>query len=304
MSDPTVWKASFKAEPICADIISDQLELLSDIHDMPLPTFSWNEIEDESQWTMEAYFTAEPDRAFVQQWLDQSGLGATPFELALVESRDWVSESQKLLAPVSAGRYFIYGEHDRHLARTGKINLQIDAGQAFGTGKHETTSGCLLMLDQLAKGWRAERVLDVGTGSGVLGLAAAKTWRTRVLATDIDPISIEVAAPNAPLNNVRRRRVGEDNWGFASLVADGPHHQSIRKDGPFDLIFANILAAPLVDMAAGLVSHIAPGGYIILAGLLVEQESKVRAAYEARGLYLVCRKQSGNWPTLLLRKAF
>ena len=299
--NPEIWRATFMAPPASAELLSDQLDLMTDMAGIELPSFSWSET-DHSDWLMEIWFQGPPPGDFLPAWLAASGMAGHPFTLDVVEDKDWVSESQKLLQPVRAGRYFIHGAHDRDQARSGYINLQIDAGQAFGTGKHETTSGCLMMLDRLARMIKPERVLDLGTGSGVLGLASALTWHTRVLGSDIDPVAIEVAAPNGPLNGVRVRKVGDPGWGFAAIVADGLENSAFRREGPFDLITANILAAPLVAMAPAITDVLAPGGHLVLAGLLDEQEAMVRTAYRDRGLVFVTRERRGTWPTLLMRK--
>ncbi len=301
-SNIQTWRASFLAAPERAEGLALQLELLSDSLGAIPPTFSWVEESEDANWLMEVWFAGKPEPDFIESWFKACDMADTAVTLELLEEKDWVSESQKLLEPVDAGRYFIHGAHDRDQARPGRINLQIDAGQAFGTGKHETTSGCLMMLDKLARKIKPRNVLDLGTGSGVLGLAAARTWRTKVVGSDIDPIAIEVAAPNGPLNNVRTRAIGDRNWGYKAVIADGLNNPVFRKEGPFDLIIANILAEPLVDLAPSIIAALAPSGYLILAGLLDSQEAMVRTAYRGRGLIFMSRKNMGSWPTLLLRK--
>lgn len=214
--------------------------------------------------------------------------------IAEVPDKDWVKLSLEGLAPVMAGRFFLYGSHDRHLRRAGGVSLEIDAGTAFGTGHHGTTAGCLKAFDHILKKSRPRRILDLGCGTGVLGLAAAKATRRKVLATDIDAEAVRVTLANSALNDVRSLMQGQ--------TATGLHHASIAAAAPYDLIFANILARPLAHLAQGLSRILAPGGRLIISGLTVDQKRWIGACYRARGLVPVEALTKGNWVTLVFAK--
>src|SRR5690242_410182 len=211
-----------------------------------------------------------------------------------VAERDWLAENQASFPPLSAGRYFIHGSHRREPVPAGRIGLVIDAATAFGTGEHATTQGCLLALDRLARQGRMLRVLDMGTGTGILAIAAAKTWRRQVRARDIDAEAVRVTSRNAAVN------------GVAALVdvrrSDGYRDRFLRRAGRFGLVLANILARPLMLMAADLARALAPGGTAVLSGLLARQEPAVLAAHCAQGLTLRRRIAIAGWHTLVLRR--
>ncbi|GER01792.1 ribosomal protein L11 methyltransferase [Iodidimonas gelatinilytica] len=272
------------------------------------PTISSFEVVEDHIWRIEAYFDTKPDLtelvAALDAWRDETGHQAEDIQCEALEDRDWVSESQKLLSPVTAGKLFVHGSHDRENRRAFGINLQIEAGQAFGTGQHATTMGCLLMLDRLARRIdRPQAMLDLGCGSGVLAMAMGRLWRKGVLASDIDPIAMVTTRENAVINDFPWRHNHRAGYGLAALTAPGMRHRAITSAGPFDLVTANILAAPLVEMAADIAKGVAPGGRLILAGLLARQERRVANAYRARGFLCEGRLQIGDWPTLLMRKA-
>ena len=205
---------------------------------------------------------------------------------------DWLALALSGLPPVRAGRFFVYGAHDAGRVPPNAVALRIEAGAAFGTGHHGTTRGCLVALDRLLKRRRVPSVLDVGTGTGVLAIAAARTGARAVLGADIDPDSVRIAAENAALNRARARFV----------LADGLAHPAIAAAAPFDLVFANILARPLVRLAPAITAALAPGGVAVLSGLLRGQERLVRAAYVARGMRLERRLHEDAWATLILRR--
>ena len=211
-----------------------------------------------------------------------------------VPERDWVRESLAGLAPVVAGRFYLHGSHDRSLRRSGGVALEIDAGTAFGTGHHGTTAGCLTALDAILKKRKPKRILDLGTGTGVLALAASAATKVSALGTDIDPEAVRVAQLNAKLNGLGPLLEG--------LVAPGLHHPAIGRRGLFDLIFANILARPLAQLATGLSHLLAPGGDLILSGLTVDQERWIRAAYCGHGLSVSRSIRNGNWIALVMTK--
>ena len=214
--------------------------------------------------------------------------------VADVPDLDWVKRSLEGLAPVAAGRFFLHGSHDRHVRRAGGISLEIDAGTAFGTGHHGTTAGCLEALDDILKSSRPCRILDLGCGTGVLAIAAARAHKNKALATDIDPEAVRVTMNNAALNGVRPLLRGQ--------TAAGLHHASIQQSAPYDLIFANILARPLASLAPGLCSILAPGGSLILSGLTIDQKRWITACYRNRGLIQgkIIRKE--NWLAVVMKK--
>ncbi len=242
-------------------------------------------------WETVAWFETEREAANALELLKNE---STHIQIVAVPDRDWVRLSLAGLAPVVAGRFYLHGSHDRALRRVGGVSLEIDAGTAFGTGHHGTTSGCLLAFDALLKKCLPKRVLDLGTGTGVLALAAAFALRVKVLATDIDPEAVRVTKLNAKLNQL-------GPW-LEGLGATGLHHPIITRRTPFDLIFANILARPLVQLATGLSRLLAPGGAIILSGLTLDQERWVKAVYCGRGLIVQRSIRNGNWVALVMIK--
>jgi ribosomal protein L11 methyltransferase len=214
---------------------------------------------------------------------------------APVEERDWVAQSQAGLAPISAGRFFVHGSHDRHRRPPGRHAIEIEAGEAFGTGHHATTKGCLIVFERILKTAPPRRILDIGSGSGILAIAAARATRRRVVAADIDPVATRVAAANARLN------------GVASLVrtftAAGTRHAFVRDGGPYDLVFANILARPLIALAPHIRAVLAIGGRAILSGLTVDQEAQVLSAYMSQGLVASLRSRQDDWSTLVVQRS-
>ena len=205
---------------------------------------------------------------------------------------DWVAKSLEGLKPVRAGRFLVHGSHDRDKVRAGDIAIEIDAGQAFGTGHHGTTAGCLEVIEQVIRTRRPVNALDLGTGSGVLAIAARKLAPIPVLATDIDPVATRVAA-----ENVRRNGIAT---GITLATAPGFHHTAFSQHGPFDLIIANILARPLMRMAPDLKRNLAPGGSVILSGILASQRWKVLAAYNGVHLRHVRTIWRNGWVTIHL----
>ena len=217
----------------------------------------------------------------------------------LEDSTDWVTKSQQGLQPIRAGRFFVHTPMHYTDRPADTVNLEIDAGLAFGTGQHATTAGCLGALDGLATSGAAfKNVADIGTGTGLLAFAALSLWpESRCIATDIDPIAVDVSRDNAAINSVK---LGHGAGELLLAVADGMDSPMLAARAPFDLLIANILAGPLIELAPAFVSALAPGGTIILAGLLDTQAEGVVRAYEKRGLKLQDRG-SGEWPVLVLR---
>ncbi len=243
-------------------------------------------------WRVEAYYAAPPDMAALADALSAGGFAEGDLVERPLPDVDWVAESLKGLEPVVAGRFFIHGSHDRHRRPVGGVPLEIDAGVAFGTGHHGTTRGCLLAMERIARTRRPRRVLDVGTGTGVLAIAAARLWRVPVVASDIDPVAVRTARDNA------RRNEAAPFIRF--LVAPGTRHSVIRNAVPYDLVLANILAGPLRRMAADLARCTARDGHVVLSGLLRAQENAVLARFTAHGLRPLGRIRLGEWSTLLL----
>lgn len=247
-------------------------------------------------WRLEAYFTdgvdADALHAEVSAVLD---LTPPPFEMGDVPDLNWVAISQAALPPVSAGRFTVHGSHDRGRVAQGPGAILIDAGEAFGTAHHATTLGCLLAIDRLTRAETFDTVLDLGCGSGVLAIAVAKTLpKARIIATDLDPQSVKVAAENMRLNGVSQR--------IATAAAYGVNHTWLRQSPPFDLVIANILAGPLIELSPDLARTVTRGGTLILSGLLIPQAPQVIAAYRTAGFHLIRHDRITGWATLTLRR--
>ncbi|MUO81995.1 50S ribosomal protein L11 methyltransferase [Agrobacterium vitis] len=216
-----------------------------------------------------------------------------PVEREVIPDIDWIAKSLEGLTPVRAGRFLVHGSHDRDKVRPHDLAIEIDAGQAFGTGHHGTTAGCLEMIDSVVRARKPRNALDLGTGSGVLAIAVRKLVNVPVLATDIDPIAVRVAKENGTRNGVPN--------GIEWRTAPGFHSTAFGEFGPFDLIIANILARPLMKMAPQLVTHLAPGGSVILSGILASQRWKVIAAYNGAGVKHVRTIWRNGWVTIHLQ---
>jgi ribosomal protein L11 methyltransferase len=247
-------------------------------------------------WEASLYLMAEDEEHIKARFTE---LLTGEFEGLEVQSEvipkiDWIAKSLEGLTPVRAGRFLVHGSHDRDKARVNDLAIEIEAGQAFGTGHHGTTAGCLEMIEHVLRSRNIGNALDLGTGSGVLGIAVAKMRNIPVLATDIDPIATLVARENAQLNQIGRNMKFETAPGFHSNV--------FRENGPFDLIIANILAKPLMKMAPQLVTHLNSGGTVILSGILASQRWKVIAAYNGAGLAHIRTIWRNGWVTIVLRK--
>ena len=258
--------------------------------------------EDGGLWQLDAYVDDKPASALLTiiQSLVPSAKGKQPTVEELVE-QDWVRLSQQGLEPVQAGRFFVHTSSYADRVPSGTIPFLIDASQAFGTGGHDTTAGCLAMLDRLKrKGTAPRNIADIGTGTGLLAFAAMALWPSaRTIASDIDPASIFVSRENAAINRVP---LGRGSGGLMLAVASGTDHPAIRHRAPYDLLIANILAGPLITLAPDIAAATAPGGHAILAGLIARQMEPVLAAYRAQGFRLAARGGSAEWPCLLLVK--
>jgi ribosomal protein L11 methyltransferase len=245
-------------------------------------------------WTVEIYFQHAPDESAVRTRIGELAGADTARRLAFgtVAKRDWVAASLAGLPPVEAGRFFVHGSHDRQRIPPNRIAIEIEAALAFGTGHHATTRGCLLALDRLLKQYRPRAILDVGTGTGVLAIAAARASHRRVTAGDIDRTSVRVARDNARLN----RTAG----AIETIVANGVADRRVGGRAPFDLVFGNILLIPLKRLARPLGALVTPGGRIVLSGLLAGEANAAITAYRAVGLVLERRITLDGWTTLVV----
>ena len=250
----------------------------------------------DGRWDITVHFAEPPDQNSIREFVGIAAGDDAARDIAFdtIEAKDWVKATLDELVPVRAGRFIVHGEHDRARVPPNKLGIEIEAALAFGTGHHGTTRGCLLLLDELLKAYRPRRVLDLGTGTGVLAIAAAKALQIKVLASDIDPLSVRVAHENARLN-------GTGDW-VETIQATGFSAPQFAQRGPFDLVLANILANPLRQMATPMARHLAPSALVILSGLLPHQAQSVIAAYRARGLVLQQHIQIEGWSSLLMRK--
>jgi ribosomal protein L11 methyltransferase len=252
------------------------------------------EIEDGSGlWEVAAYFEERPDGVVLD--LLAAVHGARPFAVSRLDDRDWVAQVRRELHPIHAGRFVVHGAHDSHRIPPNALALRIEAAMAFGTGHHGTTQGCLVLLDRIARrGEKARRFADIGCGTGVLAMAAARLWRVPGVASDIDPVAVATARENMAANGLAPCVRTVCAVGF-----DNPH---LRVLAPYDLIFANILASPLKRLAAEFAEHVTPGGVAILSGLLSRQAPGVVAVYEGHGFRVDERVQIGDWTSLALRR--
>jgi ribosomal protein L11 methyltransferase len=251
----------------------------------------------DGRWDITVHFAEEPDQASIRDLVGLAAGEDAARDIAFdtVEAKDWVRATLEELVPVRAGRFIVHGHHDREKVPPNKLGIEIEAALAFGTGHHGTTRGCLLLLDDVLKAHRPARVLDLGTGTGVLAIAAAKAQHRFVLASDIDPLSVRVARENARLNGAGNR--------VQTIQATGFSAPQFASHAPFDLVLANILANPLRQMATSMARHLAPAALVILSGLLPHQAQSVIAAYRARGLVLKRHLQIEGWSSLLMRLA-
>ena len=280
------------ADGAVARALADALEALGDPAPEAVTLF-----EQGLGWRIEAYVAGAPDVEHLHRTLEaRLGLPLPKITASPVPDDNWVAVSQAALPPVAAGRFVVHGGHDAGRVARGPGTILIDAGEAFGTAHHATTRGCLLAIDKLTRRHRFRRVLDLGCGSGVLAIAAARALAGAVvLATDSDPIAVRVARENVRANRVAGR--------VDAFVANGLQHPRLRESGAFDLVLANILADPLIELAPGLARVVRSGGMVVLSGLLVPQAPTVIAAYRAAGFRLAGHLRIAGWSTLVLIRA-
>lgn len=252
------------------------------------------EVEDGSGlWEIGGYFIEAPDETALA--LLAAAFGAKPFAISELPETDWVAHVKRELAPVEAGRFFVYGSHDADKVPEGSKPLLIEAAMAFGTGHHGTTLGCLRALDRLATdGFVGKSVADIGCGTAVLAMGAASLWPDTVIASDIDPVAVDVAQANVSANDLDGK--------VRCVEATGFDHPELAAAAPFDLVFANILKGPLIDLAPAMTEAMQGGGYAILSGILNEQADEVIDVYAQVGNNLVHREEIGEWTSLTLQK--
>ena len=261
----------------------------------PQPTcIGTTEIEDGSGcWEVGAYFAAMPND--LELALLSSAFGTTGFTVSEIPEMDWVSKVRRDLKPVGVGRFWVYGSHFGDSVPDGVVPLEIESSMAFGTGHHPTTAGCLAVLDDFAREDRKiDAIADVGCGTGVLAMAAAKLWSAVIVATDVDPVAIEVAAANFAANSLSGK--------IELHVAAGFQHPVHRRAGPYDLAFANLHADPLLALVAEFSEFVREGGTAVLSGLLETQACEVVDAYRRRGFTLMESREGNDWATIVFRK--
>ncbi len=288
MSQTRLYLQARKPE---ANHIYSILEAALDEEGYPLALFEHE--NQPGEWCVSLYVSTDKVDAIETSIRKLLGGDAFGLEIQheLLGDIDWVSETLRDLAPVRAGRFIVHGSHDAHAPRAHEIAIEINAGQAFGTGHHGTTAGCLDMLGRVLKQRSFDNTLDLGTGSGVLAIALAKTTNAKILASDIDPVAVRVARENFRINNCAGR--------IKTAVSRGLDHRIFHENGPYDLIIANILAGPLLKMATPICNELALSGTLILSGLLPRQKARIVATYGGHGLALVQSHIRDGWLTLV-----
>lgn len=288
-----LWRLDFE---VPAEFVLPLEEALADL---ALATSSFEAPEDPSRWTVQLLTSQPPGQAELHRRLHvlakNCDVPVPQAQVSQVMQQDWAAVVARDFPPLSIGRFFVHGRHARPLRPANALPIQVEAGMAFGSGEHATTSGCLQVIDRLAKRNAAYRVLDMGCGSAILAIAAARCWpQARVLAVDIDPVSVRIARENIRINGVSGQ--------VRAVAGNGYDAAEIKSAKPFDLILSNILARPLVAFARDLAVHLAPGGTAVLSGLLSGQECAVFAAHRRQGLVLKGRVVQAGWTTLMVKK--
>jgi ribosomal protein L11 methyltransferase len=298
----TSWKVSLPCTRAEAEALKEDISPLAWLDPPPVLMTSEADAATPDAWRLDAYFEEAPtaEMSALLRSLAPSAADTEP-TVEKVEERDWVTLSQQGLEPIRAGRFYVHTPAHRATAPADAFALEIDAGRAFGTGQHETTSGCLVALSRMKAGGAAvANLLDLGTGTGLLAFAALCLWpAARAAASDNDPVAVEVSEENAAVNGVR---LGRARGQLELVVAEGMDHPRLQARAPYDLVIANILAGPLIDLAQSVAEAVAPGGRLILAGLLDHQAAAVAGAYRRQGMMLTGRIDRGEWPTLVMRK--
>ncbi|WP_109357305.1 50S ribosomal protein L11 methyltransferase [Sphingorhabdus sp. EL138] len=299
------WKISLPCTREEADRLSE--DSLFDGSTDSMPTIVTREANPETpdDWVIEIYSDAEPNAAFLEETAKLSASAKAVNVHPVVEKlddEDWVTLSQQGLEPLRAGRFYVHTSNSAPMKDSNVTNICIDAGQAFGTGHHETTKGCLESLDRLKRlGQSYSNIIDVGTGTGLLAFAARHLWPTsRIIASDIDPVAVQVSAENAEVNNIA---IGRSHRAIQLQTSNGLDHPALRDRAPYDLIIANILAGPLIALAPQLAAAATSGTVLVLAGLLETQRAEVLHAYIRVGFRPRHSRMENQWPCLTLVKA-
>jgi len=290
-TEPVTYIATIEAPSPIAEAIAASLEAAESPAALAITLFECGP----GQIEVSAHYAEKPARERLIQLIEGvargEDLGALRIEA--LAAKNWVAEAESLRGPVRAGRFLVHGRHDRGKVAAGRFTFEIDAGLAFGTAHHATTRGCLIALDRLLKRGRPRRVLDIGTGTGILAIAAANALDGPVLASDMDPVAVAVAAENARRNGVQSR--------VLVLKAEGLAHPALRR-AKADLLFANLLLRPLLELAPAFARALGPGGVCVLSGILEPEARQVGARFRALGFRLDSRILLGGWTTLLLRR--
>ena len=291
------WRVTLNCTRAEAEALPHSADLFAHADEPPVIVADEPDPDQPDDWRIHAYFAEQPTTQELVL-LRRLAHDRDPEVEHLEDTTDWVVKSQSGLEPIRAGRFFVHTPMHYADRPTDTVNFEIDAGLAFGTGQHDTTAGCLAALDRLeAAGKSFANVADIGTGTGLLAFAAMALWpEAKAIATDIDEIAVRVSEENAAINGVK---LGHGLGQLLLAAADGMDHPMIKARAPYDLLIANILAGPLVELAPSFVNAVAPGGRVILAGLLDTQADAVIAAYEAQGMKLV-ERSTGQWSVLVL----
>lgn len=267
-------------------------EAMDNFKPMPDAVALFEVNEEKAEWQVSVYFQNAPSEKEVRAFLEGYGLEKAPFAIEELPKEDWVAKGLEGLRPVKGGRYTLFGSHDEDIVPPNFFNIEVEAGQAFGTGHHGTTRGCLYLIDDILRKNHPRRVLDMGTGTGVLAIAVAKTLRQPVIASDIDLISVMVTEENATKNNVSNL--------IHAVEAVGFNHPQLLKAAPYDFIIANILPGPLMALCPDMRKHTAPGSFVLLSGILEPQAARVIATYRSYGFILKRRILMDGWVSLVL----
>jgi ribosomal protein L11 methyltransferase len=296
------WKLTLPCTRAEAEILKDDIAPFAELEPVPVLMTSEIDATAPNEWRLDIYFEEEPsgDTVAMAKHLVPSSTGAEAIIVKL-DDEDWTAVSQAGLEPISEGRFFIHTPIHRDEVPDDALAFEIDAGQAFGTGHHETTAGCLAVLAELKSQGRVFRnVADIGTGTGLLAFAALALWpNARAIASDNDPLAIEIANQNAVINSVR---TGMGPGQLELVTAAGMEHRHLQSRIPYDLLIANILAGPLINLAPSFAKAIAPGGTLVLAGLLDKQANAVSSAYRQQRFRLSKQLNRGEWSILRMEK--